>query len=531
MKWKLFFTLLISFLLLSLLFAYFMWFRLGVSSQVPGEYAIEVAFPNLTFNQPVGIYSAGDGTNRLFIVEQSGVIRVFENARNISLSNVFFDISNRVLFSGEQGLLGLAFHPNYKVNGYFYVNYVTSNPTRTIIARYSTVAGDPNRADGNSELVLLVVNQPFVNHKGGQLAFGADGYLYIALGDGGSAGDPFGNAQNRSSLLGKILRIDVDSPSGGRNYGIPTDNPYAGNTLGYREEIYAYGLRNPWRFSFDPATQWLWVADVGQSQREEVDIVEKGKNYGWNIMEASLCYSPPTGCNTAGLELPIWEYGRDEGIAVIGGFVYRGSKMPRLYGAYVYGDYGSGKIWALWYNGTGTAANALLVDSTLNIASFGLDEQNEVYISAFDGKIYQFKTSDTTPPTIGAPFQVPHNPLPNEEVKVTVTITDASGIKSAILSYRSDDAWTNISMAPAGDNVFSANLTAMSYQTFVEYKIIAYDNFNNLAVNDNQGLLYSYTVIPELSPWAIYAVLVGATLLTTIIMKKRKFIPSRFSAA
>jgi hypothetical protein len=383
----------------------------------------------------------------------------------------------------------------------------------------------------NSELILLVVNQPFANHKGGQLAFGADGYLYIGLGDGGSAGDPFGNAQNRSSLLGKILRIDVDSPSGGRNYGIPADNPYAGNTLGYREEIYAYGFRNPWRFSFDSATQRLWVADVGQDQREEIDIVEKGKNYGWNIMEASLCYSPPTGCNTTGLELPIWEYAHTEGIAVIGGYVYHGSKMPELDSAYVYGDYGSGRIWALRYDGTSTAVNTLLVDSTLGITSFGLDEENELYICASDGKIYQFQTSDTTPPTIGAPIQVPQNPLPNEEVKVTVTITDASGIKNAILSYRSDAAWVNITMAPVGNNAFSANLTAMPYQTFVGYKIIAYDNFNNAAVNDNQGLLYSYTVIPELSTWAIYAVLVGVSFLTAIIVKKRLLNASRFSAA
>jgi hypothetical protein len=202
--------------------------------------------------------------------------------------------------------------------------------------------------------------------------------------------------------------------------------------------------------------------------------------------------------------------------------------MPGLYGSYVYGDYGSGKIWALWYSGTGAPVNTLLVDSTLNIASFGLDRQNELYICAFDGKIYQFKKSDTTPPTIGAVFQVPQAPLPNEEVKVTATITDASGIESAILSYRSDTAWTNVSMTPVGDSVFSANITALPYQTVVEYKIVAYDNFNNSAVS---GQLYSYTVIPELSSWAIYAVLIGATLLTTIIIKKRKFTASRFSAA
>ena len=372
--------------------------RFEAAGQTGGyTYELEVAFPQLNFNQPVGIYHAGDNTNRLFVVEQAGVIRVFENAKNASAAKVFLDISDRVLFDGEQGLLGLAFHPNYAKNGYFYVDYVADNPRRTIIARYSVMASDPNQADKNSELVLFEVDQPFANHKGGQLSFGPDGYFYIALGDGGSGGDPYGNAQNLSSLLGKILRVDVNSPSGGKNYGIPSDNPFAGNLKGYREEIYAYGLRNPWRFSFDPETKWFWVADVGQSQREEVDIVEKGKNYGWNIMEGTLCYSPAEGCNQTGLELPLWEYGRDEGIAIIGGFVYRGSTVTGLIGAYVYGDYGSGKIWALWYNGTGAPVNTLLVDSDLTITSFGLDEKNELYLSAFDGRIYMFKTPPAIP--------------------------------------------------------------------------------------------------------------------------------------
>ena len=371
--------------------------RFEASGQTGNTYELEVAFPQMQFNQPVGIYHAEDNTNRLFVVEQAGVIRVFENAKNASVAKIFLDISNRVLFGGEQGLLGLTFHSNYAENGYFYVDYVADNPRRTIIARYSVMASDPDQADKNSELVLFEVAQPFANHKGGQLAFGPEGYLYIALGDGGSGGDPYGNAQNLSSLLGKILRVDVNSPSGGKNYGIPRDNPFAGNLKGYREEIYAYGLRNPWRFSFDPVTSWFWVADVGQSQREEVDIVEKGRNYGWNIMEGTLCYSPAEGCNQTGLELPLREYGRDEGIAIIGGFVYRGSTVTGLIGAYVYGDYGSGKIWALRYNGTGAPANTLLVDSDLTITSFGLDENNELYLSAFDGKIYKFKTPPSIP--------------------------------------------------------------------------------------------------------------------------------------
>jgi hypothetical protein len=207
------------------------------------------------------------------------------------------------------------------------------------------------------------------------------------MGDGGSGGDPFGNGQNRAVLLGKILRIDVNTPSGGRNYGIPADNPFVGNTLGYMEEIYAYGFRNPWRFSFDTLTGRLWVGDVGQSQREEIDIVERGLNYGWNIMEGSLPYA---GGSQVGLELPVWEYGRDQGIAIIGGYVYRGPTATALTGSYVYGDYGSGRIWALTIGSTGTPSNTLLDDMTLQISSFGLDGNGELYVCAFDGKIYRF---------------------------------------------------------------------------------------------------------------------------------------------
>jgi glucose/arabinose dehydrogenase len=499
-----------------------MWIGFDGSGQTLNDYSVEVAFPNLTFNQPLGLINAGDGTNRLFVVEQTGAIRVFENSETTAASKVFLNISDRVLYGGEQGLLGVAFHPNYAENGYFYVDYVADNPRRTIIARYSAMTNDPDQADKNSELVMLEVNQPFSNHDGGQLSFGADGYLYIGLGDGGSSGDPFENAQNRSSLLGKILRVDVDSPSSGKNYGIPVGNPFAGNTLGYREEIYAYGLRNPWRFSFDPPTGTLWVADVGQSQREEIDLVENGKNYGWNIMEGTLCYSPSTGCNQTGLELPVWEYGRDEGISVIGGFVYRGSTLTGLEGAYVHGDY-SGRIWALQYDGTSAPVNTLLVDTALSITSFGLDETNELYFTAFDGKIHSLKQNqaDTVPPTIGAPSQVPVNPRPNDAVQISVSVTDASGISKVILSYRADSVWTNVSMTLTSQDTFSGTIPAMSYQTAVEYKIIAYDNFNNSAVSDNQGVFYNYTVIPEFPTGIIYAILIGATLLTAIIIKRK----------
>ncbi len=365
--------------------AFFSWRMPEGSGQTQSNYAVEVAFPNLTFNQPVGIASSGDGTSRLFVIEQTGIIRVFQNSRTVSSSSVFLDITSRVLYGGEQGLLGLAFHPNYAVNGYFYVDYVADNPRRTVIARYSVSTNNPNQALINSEFILLQIDQPFTNHKGGQLAFGADGYLYIGMGDGGSGGDPYGNGQNRASLLGKILRINVDSPSQGRNYSIPPDNPYAGNTLGYREEIYAYGFRNPWRFSFDQPTGRFWVADVGQNQREEIDLVGKGKNYGWNIMEGTLTYSSGS---QVGLELPVWEYSHAEGIAIIGGYVYRGANLTGLFAKYVYGDYGSGKIWALQYEGVAEPVNTLLVDTNLNLSSFGLDERNDLYFCALDGKIY-----------------------------------------------------------------------------------------------------------------------------------------------
>jgi len=360
------------------------WCRAAEAQRKP---ALQAAFPNLTFSQPVGIVSSGAGSNSLFVIEQPGTIRVFENSQTVATSSIFLDLSNRVLYGGEQGLLGLAFHPNYAANGYFYVDYVVDNPRRTIVSRYTVSTSNPNQAQSDSELVLLEIAQPFTNHKGGQLAFGPDGYLYIAMGDGGSGGDPFGNGKNRAVLLGKILRIDVNTPSGGRNYGIPADNPFVGNTLGYMEEIYAYGFRNPWRFSFDTLTGRLWVGDVGQSQREEIDIVERGLNYGWNIMEGSLPYA---GGSQVGLELPVWEYGRDQGIAIIGGYVYRGPTATALTGSYVYGDYGSGRIWALTIGSTGTPSNTLLDDTTLQISSFGLDGNGELYVCAFDGKIYRF---------------------------------------------------------------------------------------------------------------------------------------------
>jgi glucose/arabinose dehydrogenase len=348
------------------------------------EYEVERAFPNLNFAQPVGLYDPDDGTNRLFVLEQKGNIYVFQNEMNTSERTLFLDLVDQVSFFGERGLLGFAFHPNFTENGYFYVDY-TNLDGDTIISRFQVDSEDPNKANKDSEKILLKVEQPYSNHNGGQIAFGPDGYLYIALGDGGSGGDPEGNGQNRETLLGSILRIDVDS---GDPYGIPETNPFAGNTKGFKEEIFAYGLRNPWRFSFDAETGTMWAGDVGQNAWEEIDIIEAGKNYGWNIMEGKHCYNTDT-CNQTGLTLPIYEYERSVGKSITGGFVYRGSSLTGLVGEYIYADFVSGNIWALSYDGNIVTKNEVLADTDLSIPSFGVDKDNNLYFLAFDGYIYQ----------------------------------------------------------------------------------------------------------------------------------------------
>ncbi len=352
-------------------------------------YTVNVAFSKLSFNRPVDLQHANDNSNRLFVVEQEGLISVFKNEASTSSKKTFLDIRSKVEDSGnEEGLLGLAFHPQYKTNGYFYVNYTANKPDRTVISRFKVSVNNPDVADPASETVLLSFSQPYSNHNGGQVSFGPDGYLYIAAGDGGSGGDPQGNGQNLKTLLGKILRIDVDKQQEEKKYSIPTDNPFAGNKSGYKEEIYAYGLRNPWRLSFDAVTKKLWTGDVGQNAYEEIDIIEKGGNYGWNTMEGKHCFEPKQNCNQQGLKFPVWEYPRKEGVSITGGFVYRGSSLPELKGKYIYSDYGSGKIWALDTRSL-NPINTTLVESNLNISSFGVDPKNELYICSFDGKIYK----------------------------------------------------------------------------------------------------------------------------------------------
>ena len=356
-----------------------------------GQINVEVAFPSLSFSMPVDFQHPGDGTDRLFVVEQAGVIRVFQNEMMTTDTQVFLDIQHLVLFGGEQGLLGLAFHRDYEINGFIYVDYTAPDPRRTVIARFQVDPGNPNQADPESINVILEVNQPYGNHNGGQISFGPDGFLYVAFGDGGAGGDPEESGQDPTTILGSIIRIDVDNVSHDRNYGIPADNPFVGNISGYREEIFAYGLRNPWRFSFDAETGQLWTGDVGQNLYEEIDIVVNGGNYGWDIMEGFHCFEPAEGCDQSGLRLPVWEYDHNIGSSITGGFVYRGENLPSLIGKYVYADYVSGLIWALDYKSGLAGENIELFDFDESmITSFGIDRYNELYFCSIDGHIYRF---------------------------------------------------------------------------------------------------------------------------------------------
>ncbi len=351
---------------------------------------LEPAFPGLEFDRMVLLTYPDDDSGRLFVVLQPGRIVVFENDPDVESARTFLDIRERVNDSGnEEGLLGLAFDPAFAENGHFYVNYTASGPRRTVVSRFSVSAGDPNLADAGSELVFLEVAQPYRNHNGGHVAFGPDGMLYVGLGDGGSGGDPRGNGQDTSTLLGAILRIDVSALDETGRYAVPPDNPFAGGDGTARGEIWAYGLRNPWRFSFDRETGDLWAADVGQNRYEEVDIIRPGRNYGWNVMEGSKCFRP-TNCDTRGLEMPVAEYGRDGGCSVTGGYVYRGRRLPTLYGAYLYADFCSGKVWALRHDGAQVTEQMLIADTGLSISSFGEDPSGEVYVLTFEGAIHRF---------------------------------------------------------------------------------------------------------------------------------------------
>lgn len=336
-------------------------------------------------DQPLGIVNAGDG--RLFFVLQRGRIVIYDGSR--VLPDPFLDVSGLVSCCEERGLLGLAFHPHYADNGFFFIDYTATNGDVTV-ARYH-VSGDPNRADpGSATIVLTIQHRTFPNHNGGQLQFGPDGFLYIGVGDGGSAGDPNNNGQNTSVLLGKILRIDVDSLP----YRIPDGNPF-------RNEIWAYGLRNPWRFSFDSSNN-LWIGDVGQDRYEEVDLQPArspgGENYGWRLMEGFHCFDPPANCQNPSLTLPILEYTHDNNnCSITGGYRYRGSRYPRLRDLYFYGDYCSGSIWAAAQQSDGSWRAQPMLSTTMRISSFGEDVSGELYVADLQGTISRL--IDTAPPS------------------------------------------------------------------------------------------------------------------------------------
>lgn len=380
-------------------------FILSIPIEVSAQYRVAQAFPNLpVFSSPIEMVHAYDGTNRLFVAQQYGLIYVFDNNPTVSTRKTFMNLTSKVTQGGsETGLLGIAFHPDFETNRYFFISYTFDSSgapsgTWSRLSRFTVDVSNPDTARLNTEYIIMTVPQPYSNHNGGKIAFGNDNYLYYSLGDGGSGGDPLGNGQNRTTLLGKILRINIDSAGVGRNYSIPVTNPYYGNTSGWKEEIYAWGLRNVWKFNFDYHTNTIWAGDVGQGAWEEVDIIESGKNYGWNKMEGFQCYGT---CDTTGkgFTRPIWNYSHSLGISITGGFVYRGSNLPGLYGKYLYADYLYGSIWALTYDGVNPATNVRLWDTTNNvfsISSFGVDASNEVYVVRYgsSGRIY--KLVDTT---------------------------------------------------------------------------------------------------------------------------------------
>jgi len=348
----------------------------------PGTVALDTQIVVAGLASPLYL-TAPPGDPRLFVVEQPGRVRIVANGS--LLATPFLDITDSVLAGGERGLLSIAFHPQYATNGYFFVDY-TDLAGDTRVKRYR-VSADANEADKGSGKLILFVDQPYSNHNGGLVLFGTDGKLYIGLGDGGSGGDPHGNGQSRAVLLGKLLRIDVDA---GDPYAIPADNPFVG-VSGMRGEIWAYGLRNPWRFAFDRDAGTLYVADVGQNQREEVNALPAatgGVNYGWNVMEGDQCYGAST-CNTSGLTVPVLAYSHSEGCSVTGGYVYRGQAIPNLEGHYFYSDYCGGWLKSFRLDGGAASDQRDWGFDLGQVLSFGEDSAGELYVLTADGTVYR----------------------------------------------------------------------------------------------------------------------------------------------
>ncbi len=363
----------------------------GPGTTTDYTYTIQNAFPSLSFVQAVDIQSPDDGTNRLFVVERRGVIRVFANNAATATTTMFLDISRATrgdalgvrTTGSEEGLLGLAFAPDFATSGYFYVYYSRGLLRETVISRFQ-VSADPGVADVGSEVDVLTYNQTYTNHNGGALFFGNDGYLYASIGDGGQGGDPDDEGQDRGTILGSIIRIDVATLP----YTIPDGNPFKGNASNYAEEIFAWGLRNPWRVTNDVATGDIWAGDVGQGTYEEVNLIEAGNNYGWDCREGFVAFPGPGTSSsmcpvTAPFTDPIVVYGRTEGASITGGYVYRGSAMPGLVAKYIFADFATGRIWSLDYDGT-NADRDLLLDTAAQVSTFGLDADGELLFSDYD---------------------------------------------------------------------------------------------------------------------------------------------------
>ncbi|MBX7043407.1 MAG: PQQ-dependent sugar dehydrogenase [Ignavibacteria bacterium] len=381
------------------------------------QYKMRLAYPNMpAFNNPIEMTNAGDGTNRVFVVQQRGLIYVFPNDPSASARKTFINNTNVSQSGSEMGLLGMAFHPNYETNRYFFLSFTfdSAGGTWSRIARYEASSVNPDTALMSTQQIFLTLRQPYSNHNGGKIAFGPDGYLYISYGDGGSGGDPGNRAQDSTTLLGKILRINIDSAAGGNAYSIPPDNPFV-NRPSWKKEIFAYGLRNVWKFNFDYTTGKIWAGDVGQNAWEEIDIIESGKNYGWNKMEGFYCYGT---CDTTGkgFTRPIYNYSHSLGISITGGYVYRGAQLPGLYGKYLYADYGAGTLWSLAYDFVNPPTNTTLQDTSWSISSFGEDENKEVYIlrySSTTGFIYKIVNTSVITLDLKMAIEGFYNPSPD----------------------------------------------------------------------------------------------------------------------
>ena len=352
----------------------------------------QAVFTNISFTQPVALVQAPGDSTRWFVVEKGGFVRVFANDQNTTSASVFLDISSVVNASGEGGLLGLAFHPNFPVTPEAFVSYTRSGaPLVSYVSRFfSTDSGQTLNAA--TEEVIMTVDQPATNHNGGNVAFGPDGFLYVGFGDGGGSGDPDGNGQDTRTLMGAIVRLDVE---GGSPYGIPAGNPFEANAVctggsGVDDcpEIYAWGLRNPWRFGFDTVTSKLWVGDVGQSSWEEVDVITAGGNYGWNVREGAHCFNPSSGCANTFIE-PVSEYDHGLGGSITGGLVYRGTAISELVGWYLFGDFTSGRLFGIPEDSTVGIEPEVLNETGLQIVSFGQDADGEIYVLNFIGTIHQ----------------------------------------------------------------------------------------------------------------------------------------------